>query len=79
MAKKPEITRIAEALTRPTISVTEAGIILGVGKNAAYDAARSGDLPTIKIGHRILVPVAKLAKLLGLQNHIVDGACDGEI
>lgn len=73
MAKKPEITTIAEALTRPTISVVEAGNILGLGKNAAYDAAKSGDLPTLKIGGKILVPVAKLAALLGLQDRILEG------
>ena len=74
MAKSPAVKTIAEALTRPTISVPEAGQILGIGRNAAYDAAQIGDIPTIKIGGKILVPVAKLAALLGLQDRIVEGA-----
>jgi hypothetical protein len=33
-----------------TISVPEAGRWLGLGRNASYEAARRGDIPTIKIG-----------------------------
>jgi hypothetical protein len=57
-----------EALSRPTLSVPEAGaVFFGLARNASYDAAKSGDLPTIKIGGRILVPVAPLAEKLGLR------------
>jgi excisionase family DNA binding protein len=47
-----------------TISVPEAGKRLGVGRNQAYEAARSGQLPTIRIGKRLLVPVVALERLL---------------
>ena len=57
-----------EALSRPTISVTEAGaVFFGLARNASYDAAKPGDLPTIRVGGRILVPVAPLAERLGLK------------
>ena len=57
-----------EALSRPTISVTEAGaVFFGLARNASYDAAKTGDLPTIRVGGRILVPVAPLAERLGLK------------
>ena len=49
---------------KATISVTEAATILGIGRNQAYEAARRGDIPTIKIGKRILVPRAALDRLL---------------
>lgn len=49
---------------RLTISVGEAGRRLGVGRNQAYEAARSGQLPTIRIGKRILVPVAAFERML---------------
>lgn len=56
-----------EALARPTISVPDAGkLFFGLARNAAYDAAKTGDIPTIKIGGRIMVPVAPLAEKLGL-------------
>ena len=59
---------VEEALARPTISVPEAGrLFFGLARNAAYDAAKSGDIPTIKIGGRIMVPVVPLAEKLGLR------------
>ena len=58
---------IEDALSRPTISVPEAGrLFFGLGRNAAYLAAQKGDISTIKIGGRIVVPVAPLAERLGL-------------
>lgn len=38
--------------------------LLGISKDLAYSMARSGELPTIKLGRRVLVPVAKLLALL---------------
>ncbi|TCQ79556.1 hypothetical protein EDF68_104140 [Ochrobactrum sp. BH3] len=62
---------LEEALTKPTISVTDAGrLFFGIGKNSAYDAARRGDFQTIKVGGRIVVPVAPLAASLGLSANI---------
>ncbi len=49
---------------RQTFTITEAAKILGIGRSAAYEAARTGQIPTIKIGKRILVPVAALERLL---------------
>ncbi|MBB4001569.1 helix-turn-helix domain-containing protein [Aurantimonas endophytica] len=62
---------IDEALARPTISVPDAGaLFFGLGRNAAYDAAKSGEIPTIRIGGRIVVPVAPLAERVGLRSTI---------
>jgi excisionase family DNA binding protein len=49
---------------RRTLSVPEAAKALGIGLSCAYEAARTGDLPTVKIGKRILVPTAALDRLL---------------
>jgi excisionase family DNA binding protein len=51
-------------LTRHTITVTEAAKVLGIGRSAAYEAARSGQIPTIRIGRRVLVPRIALENLL---------------
>jgi hypothetical protein len=62
---------LEEALTKPTISVVDAGrLFFGLGKNSAYDAAKRGDFQTIKMGGRIVVPVAPLAASLGLRSNI---------
>jgi excisionase family DNA binding protein len=47
-----------------TVSVVEAGRLLGLGRNASYEAATRGDLPTIRIGGRIFVPRKALDALL---------------
>lgn len=51
--------------TRATITVEEAAPILGIGRASAYKAAQAGELPTLRIGRRLLVPVAKLRQILG--------------
>ncbi|MET0049236.1 MAG: helix-turn-helix domain-containing protein [Sedimenticola sp.] len=42
----------------------ETGEILGLSKLATYNAARRGEIPTIRIGKRILVPKKALERLL---------------
>ena len=62
---------LSEALTRPTISVPDAGLVFfGLGRSGAYEAARRGDFQTIRVGGRIVVPVAPLAAKLGLNANI---------
>jgi hypothetical protein len=41
---------------RLVYTVPEAGRLLGLGRNAAYDAAKRGDIPTLRIGRLLLVP-----------------------
>jgi hypothetical protein len=48
-----------------TISVPQAGRrYYGLGKNASYDAAKRGEIPTIKIGARLRVPVIAMERIL---------------
>jgi excisionase family DNA binding protein len=49
---------------RRTLTITETAKALGVSRNKAYEAGRRGEIPTIKIGKRILVPVVALERLL---------------
>jgi excisionase family DNA binding protein len=49
---------------RLTYNIEEAGQLLGCGRNQAYLAARAGQIPTIKIGKRLLVPKAALDRML---------------
>jgi excisionase family DNA binding protein len=51
---------------RRTISVEEAGRILGVSRGAAYAYARDGSIRTIRLGKRLLVPRAALEKMLNV-------------
>ena len=49
---------------RLVLTIEEAGKLLGLGRSGTYEAARRGDIPTLKIGSRILVPKVALIKLL---------------
>ena len=54
-----------EAPPRGTMRLwPEAGHRLGIGRAATYEAARNKQIPTIRIGRRILVPVAALERML---------------
>jgi len=56
-----------ELKDKTTISVEEAAPILGISRGAAYQAAKTGELPTLRIGRRIVVPVIPLLKLIGVE------------
>lgn len=57
----------------PTLSVEQAGQMLGIPRATAYRAAAAGQLPTFRIGRRLLVPTARLLDLLGLAADDRDG------
>jgi excisionase family DNA binding protein len=48
----------------PTMSATEAGEFLGIGRNAVYEAVHRGDLPSLRISSRIRIPTHALLKKL---------------
>lgn len=55
-------------LEEMTVSVwPHAGMALNLSRNSAYEAAKRGDIPTIRIGGAIRVPTAALRKMLGME------------
>lgn len=55
---------LTPSVTKQTISVEEAAAILGISRAKAYDCARTGEIPSLRFGRRIVVPVAALDRLL---------------
>ncbi len=49
---------------RLTYDIPEAGKKAGLGRNASYEAARRGQIPTIRLGSRLLVPKKKWDAIL---------------
>ena len=48
-----------------TLTVPEAGrVYFDLGRNASYEAARRGEIPTIRIGRLLRVPVLALERML---------------
>jgi hypothetical protein len=58
-----------EALGVRTDVPTAYAILTGLDKDAAYRAVKRGDfpVPVIKVGRRMIVPVAPIIRLLGLD------------
>lgn len=52
-----------------TLSVPEAGRRLGLGKNLAYEAAKRGELPVLRFGRKLRVPLAALERLVSDVAH----------
>jgi excisionase family DNA binding protein len=46
------------------MTVPEAGRLLGISRNLSYRAARLGDIPTIKVGRRKVVPIEAFEAML---------------
>ena len=67
--RRPTVDRkIRKALTENlAVSVSTASKALGTGEYATYTGIKAGDIPSIKVGRRIMVPTAPLRKMLGIE------------
>ncbi len=55
---------------RLTMTVEEAGVALGISRSHAYELIRQGELPSLRLGRRVVVPVASLEALVqGVPSH----------
>jgi excisionase family DNA binding protein len=53
-----------QATEKRTLTVVEAAEVLGLSRNAAYEAIRRGELPALRFGRRVVVPRAAIDKML---------------
>lgn len=68
---------LAKARDRATLNATEVGQVLGISPDSVYRAAKTGELPTLRLGSRLLFPTAKLLELLG-ENEPHEAASSAE-
>ena len=61
-------------IERLTCTVPEAGEMLGIGRTLAYEAANRGEIPTVSIGGRLVVPLATLRRKLGIEPEVEAGS-----
>jgi excisionase family DNA binding protein len=54
-------------LTIPIINVEQAGRILGVSRNVAYEAVKNKQIPAIRIGRSIKISTGALKKMLDIK------------
>jgi excisionase family DNA binding protein len=55
---------MAPVESRLVFTVEEAAQLLGISRSFAYEAVERGDIPSMRIGRRILVPKAALQRFL---------------
>ena len=49
---------------RLTMTVEEAGAVLGISRSLAYELVRRGELPSLRLGRRVVVPARALEALV---------------
>ena len=52
---------------RLALTVSEAGALLGISRALAYELVARGELPSIRLGRRLVVPKVALLEMLGLS------------
>ena len=57
---------------RATLTVTQAAAVLGISRALAFECVRTGRLPAVKMGRRILVPRVALERLLDVGGPRLD-------
>lgn len=52
------------------LTVLEASRLLRISRGAAYEAVRRGQIPSVRIGRRLLIPVQALQALLNTDGAV---------
>jgi hypothetical protein len=58
---------VHQLTTRLTVDVEVAGAAFGMGRGRSYKAAHLGQLPALRMGHKLTVPTAPLRAMLGID------------
>jgi len=59
---------LEELKLKPSTDVPTAGReFYGLGVSASYQAARRGEIPTLRIGKKLIVPIAAVLKQLSID------------
>jgi len=61
---RTDLTSVEPTAAR-TLTVEQAGALLGISRGLAYASVTDGTIPSFRIGRRILIPAARLSELLG--------------
>ena len=63
--------RVPDPAVQPTMQVDDVAAALGLSRGATYNGVQSGEIPSIRIGRRIVVPTAAVRRML-----LLDGGAD---
>ena len=65
MTRSRDLITLDEARQRGAVSPDQCRALLGLSRNAMYSALCRGDVESLRIGGRIVIPVPALMTLLG--------------
>lgn len=71
---------LPDPAAEPTINVKRAAAVLGISVRHAYVGVERGEIPSIKVGTRIVVPTARFLALLFPDGPVApsDNGSDGD-
>ena len=63
---------VPDPAAEPTMHMDKVAKAFGLSRAAAYNGVQTGEIPSIRVGRRIVVPTAAVRRMLQL-----DGGADG--
>ncbi len=67
MTEDEEKSEVFKLLSRPAITPSDALKVLPLSRNGLYAAIARGEIKTVRLGKKILVPTGPLRQLLGVE------------
>ena len=55
---------VGPMVERLTVTVEEAAVMMGISRRTAYGCASRSEIPTVRLGRRVVVPAAALMAML---------------
>jgi hypothetical protein len=65
--RKLKEDEIQQILARPAITPSDALKVLPISRNGLYEALRRGEIKSVRLGKKILVPTGPLRRQLGIE------------
>jgi excisionase family DNA binding protein len=56
--------------TKPTLSVDEAAALFHISRSVAFQAVKTGEIPSLRFGRRIRIPTAAVRAMLHLDDEL---------
>jgi excisionase family DNA binding protein len=63
-----ETARVPDPVEQPVMTVDEVAELLSISRASAYEGVKTGEIPSIRIGRRIVVPTAAVRRMLRLDS-----------
>lgn len=57
---------------RLTVTVNEAAALLGISRAKAYECVHAGDIPALRLGRRMVIPMKVISTLLDLSTDLTE-------